>query len=119
MALAVAVLLLQPCRCLESDNKCRSDTPRLALGGPLMPDVRLPPVHRVSPLPAGESAAWEVSLRVTAFGRLRVQPLLTLPARSATLPGAPSTRFAKNTLPARVGVMQGLRCGERIMSWCC
>lgn len=85
---------LQACSCsLAADLKLLKKsrpcyTLRLALGGPLVPDVRLPPVHRAPPLPAGESTAWEVSLRVTAFGRLRVQPLLTLPARSATLPGA-------------------------------
>ncbi|KAK9845774.1 hypothetical protein WJX81_002133 [Elliptochloris bilobata] len=60
---------------------------RLALGGPLVAHVQLPPVHRAAPLPVGESAVWDVSFRVTAFGRLRVQPLLTLPARSAVLPG--------------------------------
>lgn len=60
---------------------------RLALGGPLVPDVRLPPMHHLAPLPAGESVTWDVSFRVAAFGRLRIQPLLTLPAKSAVLPG--------------------------------
>jgi len=66
---------------------------RLALGGPLVADVRLPPAHRFPPLPAGETAAWDVSFRVAAFGALRVQPLLTLPAQSAVLPGAPRARL--------------------------
>jgi len=55
--------------------------------------VRLPPAHRFPPLPAGETAAWDVSFRVAAFGALRVQPLLTLPAQSAVLPGAPRARL--------------------------
>ena len=60
---------------------------RMAVSGPVVPDSRQPPLYKVAALPGGETLEWRLRFRLTGFGPITVQPLLTLPARSMVLPG--------------------------------
>lgn len=63
---------------------------RVAVSGPIAPDFRQPPLYKMAALPAGETIEWRLRFRLSGFGTLSVQPLLTLPAKSLVLPGGPS-----------------------------
>lgn len=61
---------------------------RLALGGPLTSEGKAAPLVRVPVLAAGDTTTWQAAFRITGFGRLTIQPYITLPAQAAMLPGA-------------------------------
>lgn len=84
-----AVQLLQH---LHRRHECRLGGCRIAVSGPVVPDSRQPPLYKVAALPAGETLEWRLRLRLSGFGAIAIQPLLTLPARSLVLPGAPANR---------------------------
>ena len=60
---------------------------RLAFGGPVVPAIKMPPVHKLSSVPAGESVKWRLAFTVLGFGRLTVQAFILLPAKVSVLPG--------------------------------
>ncbi|KAK9811481.1 hypothetical protein WJX72_004659 [[Myrmecia] bisecta] len=75
----------------EAHNRMTSELKgaaiRLALGGPMIPASRQPPQYKLAVVPSGEGVRWQMSLSVTDFGRLTVQPFVHLPAKAAMLPG--------------------------------
>lgn len=50
--------------------------------------MRVPPVHKLPAVPAGEAVTWRLGFRVLGFGTLTFQAFVMLPAKSAVLPGA-------------------------------
>ncbi len=60
---------------------------RLAFGGPMVPTIKMPPVHKLSSIPAAESVTWRLTFTVLGFGRLTVQAFILLPAKVSVLPG--------------------------------
>jgi hypothetical protein len=61
---------------------------RLAFAGPLLPLIRVPAVHKLPALPAGEAATWRLDFRILGTAPLSFQAFVHLPAKSAVLPGA-------------------------------
>ncbi|KAK9844880.1 hypothetical protein WJX74_008085 [Apatococcus lobatus] len=62
-------------------------TIRLALGGPLTSEGKAAPLVRVPVLAAGDTTTWQAAFRICGFGRLTIQPYISLPAQAAMLPG--------------------------------
>ncbi len=96
--LCVIPLLISHAHAFFSKNTlyvaCNKDLPskmfikcRLAFGGPMVPAIKLPPVHKLASIPAGEALTWRLGFKVLGFGRLSVQAFILLPARVAVLPG--------------------------------
>ena len=69
------------------------------MSGPVVADSRQPPLYRMAALPAGDTIEWSLRFRLTGFGPITVQPLLTLPAKSLVLPG----ELPRLSLPALPG----------------
>ena len=53
----------------------------------MVPEAKQPPAYKLAVLPSGESVTWRFSLRITAFGRISVQPFVLLPVVVNTIPG--------------------------------
>lgn len=66
---------------------------RLAVGGPVVPAIKLPAVHPLAAMPAGEAVTWRLSFRIISFGRITLQAFLLLPAKVAVLPGQAPSKF--------------------------
>ena len=56
----------------------------------MVPAMKIPAVHTLVPIPAGEAVSWRLSFRLVSFGRVTLQAFLLLPAKCAVLPGESS-----------------------------
>ena len=54
----------------------------------MVPSIKIPPMHKLALVPAGEAVTWRLGFKVLSFGRLSVQTFILLPAKVAVLPGA-------------------------------
>lgn len=45
----------------------------------MVPEAKQPPAYKLALLPARESVRWRFTVRITAFGRISVQPFVSLP----------------------------------------
>lgn len=70
------------CKCAKSGLHGR-----LAFGGPMVPTIKMPPVHKLASISAGEAVSWRLAFTVLGFGRLTVQAFVLLPAKVSVLPG--------------------------------
>jgi hypothetical protein len=52
-----------------------------------VPLIKIPPLHRLACVPAGEAVAWRLSFRIVGFSRITLQAFILLPAKVAVMPG--------------------------------
>ena len=45
----------------------------------MVPEAKQPPAYKLALLPAREAVRWRFSVRITGFGRISVQPFVSLP----------------------------------------
>lgn len=91
---------------------------RLAVGGPVVPAIKLPAVHPLAAMPAGEAVTWRLSFRIISFGRITLQAFLLLPAKVAVLPGqAPSEVHGKHFALAALKHRQAIQCWRLASQW--
>ncbi len=57
------------------------------MGGAVVAAIKAPAVHKLPAIPAGESASWSASYRITSFDRISLQAFILLPAKCAVQPG--------------------------------
>jgi hypothetical protein len=62
----------------------------------MVPAIKIPPVHKLASVPAGEVVTWQLAFKVLCFGRLSVQAIILLPAKVAVLPGTDISRKKQN-----------------------
>lgn len=74
-------------------------TRRLAFGGPLLPLIRVPAVHKLPLVPSGEAVHWRLAFRILGTAPLTFQAFVLLPAKSAVLPGVLSASLSCRPLP--------------------
>ena len=53
----------------------------------MVPEAKQPPAYKLATLPAGESVTWRFTVRITGFGRVSVQPFISVPAQISLDPG--------------------------------
>ena len=68
-------------------------------GGPLLPLIRVPAVHKLPLVPSGEAVHWRLAFRILGTAPLTFQAFVLLPAKSAVLPGVLSASLSCRPLP--------------------
>jgi hypothetical protein len=65
----------------------------------MVPEAKQPPAYKLALLPARESVRWRFTVRITAFGRISVQPFVSLPVEVPLEAGdAPPTCLARGDI---------------------
>lgn len=53
----------------------------------MIPEAKQPPAYKLATLPPQESVSWRFAVRITGFGRISVQPFVSLPVNIPLQPG--------------------------------
>jgi len=76
----------------------------------MVPEAKQPPAYKLALLPARESVRWRFTVRITGFGRISVQPFISLPVE-IPLEAGDKPLYASHCVHLNVQISHLCSCG--------